>query len=73
MFQPKIWLANFLLAEYLDEYPAGWYLVHQLMLRACVQDFCLCGAENSSISDQRAKAFKTNFNYCSCVSVARIP
>ena len=27
MFQPNIWLANFLLAEYPDEYPAGWYLV----------------------------------------------
>ena len=27
MFQPNIRLANFLLAEYPDEYPAGWYLV----------------------------------------------
>ena len=28
MFQPNIRLANFLLAEYPDEYPAGWYLVN---------------------------------------------
>ena len=27
MFQPNIRLANFLLAEYPDEYPAGWCLV----------------------------------------------
>ena len=27
MFQPNIRLAKFLLAEYLDEYPAEWYLV----------------------------------------------
>ena len=27
MFQPNIPLANFLLAQYPDEYPAGWYLV----------------------------------------------
>ena len=28
MFQPNILLANFLLDEYPDEYPAGWYLVN---------------------------------------------
>ena len=27
MLQPNIRLANFLLAEYPDGYPAGWYLV----------------------------------------------
>ena len=27
MFQPNIRQANFLLAKYLDEYPAGWCLV----------------------------------------------
>ena len=32
MIQPNIRLANFLLlAEYQDEYPAGWYLVHILI------------------------------------------
>ena len=35
MFHPNIRLADFLLAEYPpDEYPAGWYLVNQALLRA---------------------------------------
>ena len=30
MFQPNILMANFLPAEYSDEYPVGWYLAGQV-------------------------------------------
>ena len=37
MFLPKIRLAHFLLAEYPDGYPAGWYLVSLLQEKSLVQ------------------------------------
>ena len=39
MFQLNIRLTNFLLAEYPDEYPAGWYLVAGAMVLLAIDHF----------------------------------